>query len=117
MAMDEALLRDAAQRRLPLLRVYAWAQPAVSVGYFQNFPTDLAPKYEIVRRPTGGGVVYHGNDTTYTVVVPPGHPLYEMPTAAAYRALHRAVATALGQGAELCDSVPSSPHGQDECFQ
>ena len=117
MAVDEALLRNATERRLPLLRVYTWMRPAVSFGYFQEFPAGLAAKYDSVRRLTGGGVVYHGDDTTYTVIVPPVHPLYKMSTAAAYCALHRAVAAALGLQAELCDSAPASPHGQYECFQ
>jgi lipoate-protein ligase A len=94
MALDEALLRTAAQRGRPLLRVYSWARPAVSFGYFQRFPTQLAESYELVRRPTGGGVVYHVEDTTYTVVVPPAHALHTMKTADAYRALHKAVAAA-----------------------
>jgi len=125
MAVDEALLRTAAERRLPLLRMYAWARPAISFGYFQEFPARLAAKYEMIRRPTGGGVVYHGNDTTYTVVVPPGHPLYEMSTVAAYCALHQAVAVACqrssdklsGKNPTLQTTPPASLRGQYECFQ
>jgi len=140
MAVDEALLRSAAERGRPLLRVYSWRQPAVSIGYFQKFPAHLQGKYEIVRRPTGGGLVYHGDgvDTTYTVVVPPPHALYRMKTADAYCAIHKAVAAAC----ELCsreshsrlsDPIPQkrfapaiyslhqaqavSPRGQYECFQ
>src|SRR5512135_2244055 len=98
MALDEALLRTAANRHRPLLRFYSWRQPAVSIGYFQKFPAHLAGKYELVRRPTGGGLVYHGDgvDTTYTIVAPPSHPLYKTKTTDAYCAIHEAVATALG---------------------
>jgi len=125
MAVDEALLRDAAERRLPLLRVYTWVRPAVSFGYFQEFPAGLAAKYEIIRRPTGGGVVYHGDDTTYTVIVPPVHPLYDMKTTDAYCAIHKAVAVACEQstdkrsgGSPTLQTTPSaSPRGQYECFQ
>jgi lipoate-protein ligase A len=94
MALDEALLQTAATRRRPLLRVYAWEKPSVSFGYFQKFPASLAERHDVVRRPTGGGVVYHADDTTYTVVVPPAHELYAMKTADAYCALHKAVAAA-----------------------
>ena len=62
MAVDEVLLRNATGRRLPLLRVYTWVRPAVSFGYFQEFPACLAAKYDSVRRLTGGGVVYHGDE-------------------------------------------------------
>ena len=94
MALDEVLLRTAAKRGRPLLRVYSWEKPSVSFGYFQKFPAHLADGYEVVRRPTGGGVVYHAGDTTYTVIVPPEHALYAMKTAEAYCALHKAVAAA-----------------------
>jgi lipoate-protein ligase A len=117
MALDEALLRTAAKRGRPLLRVYSWAKPSVSFGYFQKFPAQLADRYEMVRRPTGGGVVYHGEDTTYTVVVPPDDALYAMKTSDAYCALHKAVAAAFASRTELHDARIHSPQGQYECFQ
>jgi lipoate-protein ligase A len=118
MAVDEALLRTAAQRARPLLRLYTWDQPAISFGYFQQFPVHLAGHQPIVRRPTGGGIVYHGDgvDTTYTVVAPPGHALHAMKTADAYRALHNAVAAALSLSAPL-STLHVSTRGQYECFQ
>ena len=119
MAVDEALLSTAANRRRPLLRVYPWEKPSVSFGYFQKFPAQLAGQYEIVRRPTGGGVVYHGDgvDTTYTVVVPPDHRLHEMSTTDAYCTIHKAVAAALELQPALHDASLESPRGQYECFQ
>ena len=116
MAVDHALLRFAATRGRPLLRLYTWRQPAISYGYFQKFPAHLAGQYEIVRRPTGGGLVYHGHDTTYTLVIPPSHALYQLSTAAAYLAIHRAVAAALATPAELLPKA-QAPQGQYECFQ
>ena len=108
MAVDEALLRTAAGRGRPLLRVYSWEKPAVSFGYFQKFPAHLADKHEIVRRPTGGGLVYHGDgvDTTYTVIVPPDHRLYTISTTDAYCTIHKAIAAALEHGA-VVGRVPS----------
>ena len=117
MALDEALLHTAMKRGRPLLRVYAWEKPAVTFGYFQKFPAQLADDCELVRRPTGGGVVYHVKDTTYTVVVPPEHSLYVMKTADAYCALHKAVAAAFETQPHLHDAELHSPHGQYECFQ
>jgi lipoate-protein ligase A len=122
MATDEALLRGAAERGCPLLRVYAWRRPAVSIGYFQKFPAELVGKYEIVRRPTGGGLVYHGKDTTYTVIAPPAYRLYSMPVADGYSLIHRAVMLALQSRAVTSElkSRPDrwdSPRGDYECFQ
>ncbi|HTS17427.1 MAG TPA: hypothetical protein VMP11_07635 [Verrucomicrobiae bacterium] len=117
MAQDEALLQTVEKRGRPLLRVYSWEKPSVSFGYFLKFPTALAENHDVVRRPTGGGVVYHVSDTTYTVVVPPGHALYTMKTADAYCALHRAVAAAFESRPSLHGAPVQSPHGQYECFQ
>jgi lipoyl(octanoyl) transferase len=110
MAVDEVLLRTAAQRGRPLLRVYSWTKPAISIGYFQKFPPS---DREVVRRPTGGGLVYHGEDTTFTVVAPPGHPLHRMRTSEAYCTIHQAVARLTG--AELQQT--GKAQGQYECFQ
>ena len=131
MALDEALLLTAAKRARPLLRLYSWQQPSVSFGYFQKLPEHLASQYEIVRRPTGGGLVYHGDgvDTTYTVVVPPDHRLYTMSTTNAYYAIHKAVAVALepvgrvtSRGVALASDAPAGVSGPTrtrsyECFQ
>src|SRR2546428_9145552 len=111
MAADEVLLRTAAQRGRPLLRVYAWTKPAISIGYFQQFPqTDR----EVVRRPTGGGLVYHGEDTTFTIVAPPGHWLCRLGTAEAYGKIHEAVARVAGATMLATAEIP---RGHYECFQ
>jgi lipoyl(octanoyl) transferase len=117
MALDEALLQTAAKRGRPLLRVYAWEKPSVSFGYFQKFPTELAERHEVVRRPTGGGVVYHVEDTTYTVIMPPAHTSYVMKTTDAYCALHKAVAAAFESQPLLHEAPLRSLQGQYECFQ
>lgn len=77
MSVDEALLcciEDAA----PVLRLYAWARPSLSLGYRQAEPDCLrrcgAHGVELVRRATGGGTVLHGRDLSYAVAAPCGHP-------------------------------------------
>lgn len=117
MALDDALLRTAPERGLPLLRVYGWNAPAVSIGLLQKFSPDLAPGRPVVRRPTGGGLVDHAHDSTYTVVVPTTHPLYGMATAESYRLLHGAVTAALrlaGVAAELAPCC--GPNDRNVCF-
>ena len=69
MALDEALLQRALE---PTLRVYRWSEPAVSLGYFSRFAEaeKAAAGRAMVRRWTGGGLVEHGDDITYTLIVP-----------------------------------------------
>lgn len=116
MAADEALWRTARRRDRPLLRLYGWDRPAVSFGYFLKYPAALADRYALVRRPTGGGIVYHDADTTYTVVVPAGQLLHRLKTQDAYCAIHQAIAVALQLPASI-SQLPHSPRGQYECFQ
>ena len=79
MAIDEALLRsfDPAVS-LPVLRLYGWNPPALSMGRFQKAAGVLdlercrADGVSVVRRVTGGGVIYHADELTYSLVCAPG---------------------------------------------
>jgi len=94
MAVDEALLEGAESLQIPILRLYSWSEPAATFGYFQKFQevahwTHLRP---LVRRPTGGGLVPHDADWTYTLVFPPEHPWYSLKAEQSYRQAHDWVA-------------------------
>jgi lipoate-protein ligase A len=112
MAVDEALFRLAAA---PVLRVYEWEAPAVSLGYFQA--AALAPAGRpFVRRYTGGGLVDHARDVTYTVAAPRGHALGQLSTGESYSLLHRAVAEALNEIGIAAELSPSCEDENDACF-
>src|SRR5438132_8431602 len=90
MALDETLLENAARAGKPVLRFYGWTEPAASFGYFQRFAevertTLLRP---LVRRPTGGGIVPHEADWTYSVVFPVNDPWYSLAAIESYRRVH-----------------------------
>lgn len=98
MALDEVLLRQSAANGSPVLRFYDWSKPAATFGYFQRI-ADLetaTPLRPLMRRPTGGGLVPHLNDWTYSLTVPPGHPWYELRAEASYAQMHRWLAAAFG---------------------
>lgn len=60
---------------LPMLRFYGWKPWAVSLGANQK-ESDFNPEklqeygFDLVRRPTGGRAVLHGNEITYSFVCP-----------------------------------------------
>jgi lipoate-protein ligase A len=90
MALDEALLESAARLGKPVLRLYGWTEPAATFGYFQKYAdveraTLLRP---LIRRPTGGGIVPHDADWTYSAVFPPGHEWHCLKAEASYRRIH-----------------------------
>jgi lipoate-protein ligase A len=73
MAVDEALLQVATEEYIqPVLRLYTFAKPSVSAGYFQKLSREDYPGREKVRRITGGGVVLHGCDLTIAFIISSG---------------------------------------------
>ncbi len=83
MAVDEELLaRAQAGERTPVLRLYTWNPPAVSLGRFQKIEeavdVDACRKhgFDIVRRITGGRAVLHRDELTYSVVGRTDNPLF-----------------------------------------
>jgi lipoate-protein ligase A len=94
MAIDEALLATAV---VPTIRFYRWRFPALSFGYFGKF-SDVAiyaAERDLVRRWTGGGIVFHGDDLTYSIVIPASDPVFDESSIAIYEKIHRALADAL----------------------
>jgi lipoate-protein ligase A len=112
MAVDEALLRNV---RVPVLRIYEWSVPAVSLGYFQ--PAALAGERPFVRRYTGGGLVDHAHDVTYTIVLPRAHPWMEMSAPESYCHIHRGVQAALKACGIASELTPAAHEVEsDACF-
>ena len=77
MALDEALLACFdPETSLPILRLYGWSPAAFSYGKFQNpaetvaLEKSAAAGVQVVRRITGGGLLYHGGELTYSLVCP-----------------------------------------------
>jgi lipoate-protein ligase A len=106
MALDEALLLTAPARQRPVLRFYDWQAPeTISIGYVQKAAA-VPDGRPFVRRPTGGGVVYHDHDFTYSVAVPDGHWLTGLDRTTSYDWINRSVQTglrALQLAADLAD--------------
>src|SRR5213080_4698473 len=94
MAIDEALLEHAA---VPSIRFYQWHSPALSFGYFGKFAdvADYSIERDLVRRWTGGGIVFHGDDLTYSIVIPATEPVFSESSRSIYERIHNALRDAL----------------------
>ena len=71
--IDKALFKAFENGSLPILRLYSW-QKSVTFGAGQN-PSDyenLLKEYKnnFSKRITGGGVLFHGHDISYSLVLP-----------------------------------------------
>jgi len=74
MALDQAMIQHAADENCIILRLYQWARPTLSLGYFQSFEdrsrTPAFESMDCVRRVTGGGAIVHDQEITYSIAVP-----------------------------------------------
>jgi len=123
MAVDQLLMELVGQRGgdRPILRVYEWSEPTVTFGYFLllSDATDAFPDDDLtyVRRWTGGGVVDHRVDLTYTLMIPRSHELATARGAESYRAIHQALADTLQSlGEKVRLTVVDEGDGSAACF-
>ena len=74
MAVDEALFLERISGNTPsTFRIYSWRPAAYSFGYFQKVEKELdlpvcgSKGIDVVRRMTGGGIIYHDQELTYSI--------------------------------------------------
>jgi lipoate-protein ligase A len=115
MAVDEALLEAAAAAGQCTLRFYQWAEPTLSLGYFQAYADreqHAASRHAaVVRRTSGGGAIMHDFDVTYSLAVPEHHALAAN-RLRTYKVVHNALIEVLaGLGIEASLFAPSDTAG------
>ena len=116
MAVDEWLHGN---NRL-ILRIYRWQGEWGSLGYFGSLAQARYTFPEIqqwVRRRTGGGIVDHRGDWTYSLVIPSAGNDQRLGGAKIYQTIHQALAETLqaeGLNVRLCDGDLDA--GLASCF-
>lgn len=123
MALDLLLLSSCGQQQPGgWFRHYDWLEPTWSFGFRQHLwqVNELLPQQpiQLVRRPTGGGIVDHRDDWTYALALSHSHPLATAPALQSYRAVHQAIIRAIATldiAAELApppcsDELPHRSH-------
>lgn len=94
MACDEALLHFC---EMPVLRVYRWPAPAVTFGYAQRLVAveRLARRLPLMRRWSGGGMVFHGSDLTLALAIPASDAAASGSSREIYSAIHAGLLPAI----------------------
>jgi lipoate-protein ligase A len=116
MAIDEVLLSTT---QSAILRFYRWSAPSVSFGYFVRFAEAcaIAGNRPIVRRWTGGGIVPHGQDLTYSIMIGATDDAFALPSKTIYQRVHSSLGNALreiGIVSALVETKTSKT--SDDCF-
>ncbi|MBN1214305.1 MAG: lipoate--protein ligase family protein [Candidatus Lokiarchaeota archaeon] len=77
MALDEAILESVIQKRSPFtIRLYKWSPSTITIGRNQSLHNEVnlkfcqREKFDVIRRITGGGAVFHDNkgEITYSII-------------------------------------------------
>jgi len=125
MAVDEYLFRSLGQTPQTCVRFYQWKRPTASLGYSQALDKvvdiDFCRKngIDIVRRITGGKLVLHWREITYSMVSS-DQQAFSSTLAESYRLISNALIRGLkkiGLEARLAGAPPSSyGKGNMPCF-
>lgn len=101
MAIDCAIYEAvAAGDQPPTLRLYGWQPFCLSLGYGQrasdvNIAALNQQGWDLVRRPTGGKAILHGDELTYSLCLPPNHSLASGDVVESYRRISVGLLSAL----------------------
>ena len=74
MALDEMIFCRYIEDGIPVLRVYSWEAPSITYGISQHPENEINLEQckrdgvQIAQRITGGGVLFHHNEITYSLV-------------------------------------------------
>lgn len=97
MEYDAELLRELVPSTRPILHLYDWVKPSLTYGFFARpeklLNLEAVEKYgfDLARRPTGGGVVFHVWDLAFSVLIPSGSSLYSSNTLENYELINQVV--------------------------
>ena len=85
----------------PVLRLYRWDPPAISIGHNQKFSqfdgrAAAAAGLDLVRRPTGGRAILHAQELTYSIVGTSPGPLFGETLHSSYELINQALLRFLG---------------------
>ncbi len=100
MSLDIVLGRLSQKLKEPILRIYSWERPTLSLGRHQKMEdVDLEglKKFDVdcTRRPTGGRAVLHWDEVTYSVLFPKGTEEFKMGVLELYGKISNIIAKAL----------------------
>lgn len=127
MAIDEAISKAVADRRVPpTLRFFGWQPACLSLGQAQ--PGSEVDReacrfsgVDVVRRPTGGRAILHTDELTYSIVAPDTEPRVAGTIVESYRRLSEGLLNGLRlMGVPTQQADRADGHDRDQgpvCFQ
>ena len=105
MQFDLKLFHDFEKGRIPsTLHIYSWEPKCISLGYSQKMDRLIDGRrarelgWDVVRRPTGGGIVFHNEaEVTYSLVTAIENPVLPKGLVSSYKRVSEAVVLGLNK--------------------
>lgn len=119
MALDEAILDSVfSDRSVSTLRFYGWENPIISIGYLQKIEgirNFLNERTDLVRRITGGGIVYHDFDLSFSITIKDSF-VNSLGVHGSYNIISKAVADGLIKSGIEAEVYTDHSEKLPECF-
>lgn len=116
MEIDEVLFKEiCVKRKESGFRLFGWDGEWVSFGRNQKPPSTSIPS---VRRPTGGGIVFHKEDTSFSFFISKVSSLWSFNPMRVYLRITNLIKESLEKlGFEISYSHSKEKSGTDYCFE
>ncbi len=118
MELDQKFLYELDQDDFPLIHFYNFENPAATYGYFLKPEIFLKQGHglNLARRPTGGGILFHLWDLTFSILIPKNHHAYSDDVMKNYKTINDLVLLAISKYLKtpLINLLPESPVVFDE---
>lgn len=101
MERDRQRLENLTLEAKPFFRFYEWDAPSATYGYFVDpwefFDPEGVKKHALIlaKRPTGGGIIFHGYDLAFSIIVPSTHPFYSLNSLESYLRINSLIMSAI----------------------
>ena len=119
MAIDEAIFDFKTKNpdTLPTVRIYTWDKPCITIGYFQKYADFATFGLPITRRMTGGLLVAHGADVSFSFILDENSWGYIYDQEKTYEEIHKTIKTALekcGMDLSFVSAAGKNPPSQSQ---
>jgi len=117
MERDFQALKELSTYEKPLLRVWQYERPSITYGYFTPIDKLLTDEaychFDIAKRPTGGGILFHMGDCCFSFAVPASSSWYSESIEENYARINNWLLDRLGMGSG--GEKPSQTSAREYC--
>ncbi len=116
MEMDIKFFNDFFKERTGL-RIYGWSERCITFGRNQKIPQTSLPS---VKRPTGGGIVVHSTDISFSFFINPSSPLWRPSVHSTYLEISELIKESLRRKGYQVDYPREIHHNRERremCFE